>query len=66
MQGKILAGKYRLDKQLGQGGMGSVWQAEHLQLKSPVAVKLMDPALAQTAEGVERFQREACAYRSAV
>ncbi len=66
--GTLLAGKYRLDKKLGQGGMGSVWRAEHLELASPVAIKLMDPALAQTAEGVERFRREArasAALRSA-
>jgi serine/threonine-protein kinase len=64
MQGTVLAGRYRLDRQLGQGGMGSVWLAEHLMLRSHVAVKLMDPAIAATPEGAERFRREAQAAAS--
>ncbi len=63
MQG-ILAGRYRLDRQLGKGGMGSVWLAEHLTLNSWVAVKLMDPSIAATTEGAERFKREAQAAAS--
>ena len=64
MQGKVLAGRYRLESQLGQGGMGSVWRAEHLTLHSAVAIKLMDPAIAETPEGAERFRREAQAAAS--
>jgi serine/threonine-protein kinase len=44
---------------LGQGGMGSVWQAEHLGLRAPVAVKLMDPLVTQNADALARFHREA-------
>ena len=44
--------------------MGSVWLAEHLTLNSWVAVKLMDPSIAATAEGAERFRREAQAAAS--
>src|SRR5262249_22596563 len=55
----ILAGKYRLIRELGKGGMGSVWMAEHLTLKSPVAVKLIDPEIATNPDAVARFLREA-------
>ncbi len=57
--GVILSQKYRLVSLLGQGGMGSVWKAEHLSLQAPVAVKLIDPEIAQNAEALARFHREA-------
>jgi len=57
--GKVLAGRYRLVQQLGQGGMGSVWVAEHLTLRSPVAIKLIDPHIAEGPEALGRFMREA-------
>jgi len=59
MQGMILAGRYRLLHQLGKGGMGSVWTAEHLALHSLVAVKLLDDQIARNPDAVERFRREA-------
>jgi serine/threonine-protein kinase len=58
-EGTLLAGKYRLVSLLGRGGMGSVWRAQHLDLDAPVAVKLLDPGIAQNAEGIARFHREA-------
>ncbi|HYQ44826.1 MAG TPA: protein kinase [Polyangiaceae bacterium] len=64
LETQVLAGRYRLNRQLGKGGMGSVWLAEHLTLNSWVAVKLMDPAIASTVEGAERFKREAQAAAS--
>lgn len=57
--GTTLAGKYRLTRLLGQGGMGSVWAAEQVDLGVQVAVKLMHPHVAAQAEYVERFRREA-------
>jgi serine/threonine-protein kinase len=57
--GSIIAGKYRVERPLSQGGMGSLWVARHLQLQRLVAVKLMDPLLAATAQGRVRFEREA-------
>jgi eukaryotic-like serine/threonine-protein kinase len=58
-EGLTLAGRYRLVTKLGQGGMGSVWRAEHLTLGIPVAVKLIDPSIAQSEEALARFRREA-------
>ncbi|HEX2734342.1 MAG TPA: serine/threonine-protein kinase [Polyangiaceae bacterium] len=55
----VLAGKYRLTAELGRGGMGSVWRAEHLTLRSQVAIKLIDPELARHPEALERFLSEA-------
>jgi serine/threonine-protein kinase len=54
-----IAGKYRLDTKLGQGGMGSVWVAHHLALDSKVAVKLIDPTVALNPDFLARFMREA-------
>jgi eukaryotic-like serine/threonine-protein kinase len=59
LEGTVLAGRYRLVSMLGQGGMGSVWRAEHLALGSPLAIKLIDPSIAQSAEALSRFKREA-------
>lgn len=39
--GRVIAGKYRLECLLGEGGMGAVWRAFHLQLEVPVALKLL-------------------------
>src|SRR5262249_20365667 len=58
-QGAVIAGKYRLDRHLARGGMGSVWVARHLTLDVDVAVKLMAPEHAASAEARERFGREA-------
>lgn len=57
--GTLLAEKYRLTRFLGQGGMGSVWLAEQVQLGVPVAVKIMHSWVAAQPEYVERFRREA-------
>jgi serine/threonine-protein kinase len=62
--GRIVASKYCLLYELGRGGMGSVWLAEHLTLRSHVAVKLIDPALTGSADALRRFEREARAAAS--
>lgn len=59
MKGKTLAGRYCLTRKLGQGGMGSVWEAEHLTLRTKVAIKLVDPMFAESRDALARFQREA-------
>jgi eukaryotic-like serine/threonine-protein kinase len=57
--GKVLAHRYRLEHQLGEGGMGSIWRAEHLVLAAPVALKLIDPEIAEDEDATARFMREA-------
>jgi eukaryotic-like serine/threonine-protein kinase len=58
-EGRIIQGRYRLVSMLGQGGMGSVWRAVHLELGTPVAVKLIDPEAADSRQALARFKREA-------
>ncbi|MEJ7625060.1 MAG: serine/threonine-protein kinase [Pyrinomonadaceae bacterium] len=57
--GRILDGKYRLTRELGRGGMGTVYLATHLGTERPVAVKVIAPQYMERAEFVERFRREA-------
>ncbi|AUX43371.1 protein kinase [Sorangium cellulosum] len=60
MIGEILGGNYRLLRLLGQGGMGSVYEAERLDGGERVAIKCIDTgALHRGSNGVVRFQREA-------
>lgn len=59
MEGKILAQRYRLLQKLGEGGMGSVWRAEHMGLRAHVAVKLIDSDIIHSEEALRRFEREA-------
>src|SRR5512142_2352665 len=56
---RVVAGRYRLLNKLSEGGMGSVWRAQHLDLDCPAAVKLLDPRLAESPEALARFKREA-------
>ncbi|WP_437336963.1 protein kinase domain-containing protein [Sorangium sp. So ce394] len=57
--GSIIAGKYRLERALSAGGMGSVWVAQHVQLGTHVAVKFMGTAYAGSPAFRARFEREA-------
>ena len=57
--GTIVKERYRLEGLLRRGGMGSVWQAEHLELRSKVAIKILDPEIARDRVMVQRFLREA-------
>lgn len=57
--GDLLADKYRVERVLGRGGMGTVVAAWHQDLQERRAIKLMLPKAAEHAEAVERFLREA-------
>ena len=59
MIGEILDAKYRIDKQLGAGGMGNVYLATHLWTTRVVAVKVIAPRWAAEPQFIARFQREA-------
>ena len=57
--GQTLDSKYLIDRELGRGGMGTVYLATHIGTERPVAVKVISPQYMKRAEFVERFRREA-------
>jgi serine/threonine-protein kinase len=57
--GSVVNGKYRLVRLLGDGGMGSVYEAQHAVLGTRVAIKVLHPELARRTGLVERFLQEA-------
>jgi eukaryotic-like serine/threonine-protein kinase len=56
---RVVGRKYRLLRHLGEGGMGAVYEAEHLELGSKVAVKLLSFGVAADQRSIARFHREA-------
>lgn len=58
-QGALLANKYRVERVLGQGGMGYVVEARHVTLDERVALKFLQPEYAKHPEASARFLREA-------
>ncbi|MFT3774790.1 MAG: protein kinase [Minicystis sp.] len=58
-EGDVLAGKYRVERVLGVGGMGVVVAAMHMELDQRVALKFLLPSAAQNPAVVARFSREA-------
>lgn len=57
--GRVIAGKFKVEKLLGVGGMGRVYQARHLVLDKIIALKVLHPQYAEDETLVHRFQREA-------
>ncbi|HLM73052.1 MAG TPA: protein kinase, partial [Polyangiaceae bacterium] len=57
--GELIAGKYRVEKFIGKGGMGIVVAGRHIELDELRAIKLMNPAELKNTNASERFVREA-------
>jgi serine/threonine-protein kinase len=57
--GHLLGGKYRIVRRIGVGGMGSVYEAKHAGLGTPVAIKVLLQQLAKVPTVADRFRREA-------
>ncbi|HWB79342.1 MAG TPA: serine/threonine-protein kinase, partial [Nannocystaceae bacterium] len=61
LEGRILDGKFRFVKQLGEGGMGAVWMAENTLVRKRVAIKLMHIQFSRDEGVLARFRNEATA-----
>ena len=59
MVGALLSGRYQIKRLCGEGGMGRVYEAEHVEIGKRVAIKVLHPAYSRTPDLVERFRREA-------
>ena len=57
--GQVVADRYQVVSRLGEGGMGRVYLAEHVRMGRKCALKVINPALATTADAISRFNREA-------
>jgi serine/threonine-protein kinase len=57
--GTVIAGRYRLDSIIGEGGMGVVYQGTHVHTRRAVAVKLLDATRASDHDSAKRFSQEA-------
>ncbi len=57
--GEIIDGKYRIVRLLGEGGMGAVYEGENTRIHRKVAIKILHSNVAEQAEAVQRFEREA-------
>jgi serine/threonine-protein kinase len=57
--GEIIDGRYRVARLLGTGGMGAVYEAEHIEIGKKVALKVLHPRFSRQADLVARFRREA-------
>ncbi|HVF51649.1 MAG TPA: protein kinase [Pyrinomonadaceae bacterium] len=56
---QVIAGRFRIECEIGKGGMGTVYRALHLGLERPVAIKVLKQEFAADPEVAERFMREA-------
>lgn len=59
MEGSLIAGRYRLDSRIGEGGVALVYKGLDITLEREVAIKVLRPEMAQSPEALMRFRREA-------
>jgi eukaryotic-like serine/threonine-protein kinase len=59
LRGHVIGGKYRVEKLIGHGGMGTVWQGVHTTLNHKVAIKFIKPTYASHPDARKRFEIEA-------
>ena len=59
MSGTTIAGRYLVERLIGQGGMGTVWAGRHVTLEQQVAIKFVHPKLVGSTEALRRFDTEA-------
>jgi serine/threonine-protein kinase len=59
--GALLGGRYLVERLIGEGGMGAVYQAEHTHMHKRMAIKVLHPEMGRLPEVVARFEREAMA-----
>src|SRR5687767_12088879 len=57
--GTLIAGRYRITREIGRGGMAQVYESEHLDIGKRVAIKILSAEFATSTVVVERFLREA-------
>jgi serine/threonine protein kinase len=59
--GQVIADRYRVERLLGEGGMGAVYLVEHVHMRKRYALKVLHPDVGENPEIVTRFEREALA-----
>src|SRR5689334_12534334 len=57
--GDVIDSKYRIVRELGKGGMGAVYEGENVRIHRKVAIKVLHANVAEKADVVQRFEREA-------
>jgi eukaryotic-like serine/threonine-protein kinase len=62
--GEIINGRFRIERHVGQGGMGHVFEASDLDLKVRVALKVIRPEIASDPVALQYFRREVCTARA--
>lgn len=61
--GRVLDDRYRIERLIGEGGMGTVYCGTHAQLDDKIAVKVLHPEMVNNNNAIKRFRQEARAAR---